>query len=132
MNADVLNALCQAATEIHSLLQAGKGLTVAGDLNATGDKQLELDLVADRILVERLSQLDCVRFVASEERPELLRAGRNPRALDHRSSRENGCIAGRKRAALQTQTPGPHGVQLQHKRREYGERRFHSWRDPRA
>ena len=75
MDSQILNALCAAASEIHDLMKAGKGLTLVGERNATGDRQLELDIVADSILVKHLSGLEQMRFIASEEREDLIRTG---------------------------------------------------------
>ncbi len=57
------------------MLQAGEGLRIVSATNTAGDEQIELDVIADELLVGRLSEVNDVRFIASEERRDLLRAG---------------------------------------------------------
>lgn len=74
----VYAALCSAAEKIYSELKKGEGLKFATSSNESGDDQIELDVIADEAFFETLSQDPFVRYVVSEERPDMIRTSDGP------------------------------------------------------
>ena len=74
----VYQALCDAAVVIYSELKKGSGLKFATSSNESGDDQIELDVIADNAFFETLSKDPYVRYVVSEERPDMVRTSDGP------------------------------------------------------
>lgn len=74
MDPQILEALKLSAVEIHGLIRDGRGLHVLDDTNASGDRQIGLDVLADTCLVDRLSAVPGVGRIASEEHAAMLDA----------------------------------------------------------
>ena len=74
----ILSRLDEAAVEIYDAVRAGLGLRSAQSSNTAGDEQLELDLLADRAFRTRLANEPEIRFVISEEQPDLARYSDGP------------------------------------------------------
>ncbi|KAK9845722.1 hypothetical protein WJX81_000574 [Elliptochloris bilobata] len=72
--ARVLLAIADAVAEIAVVLR-GSGHSEVGTANAFGDKQLQADVAADAVVLERLRQCGAVETASSEERPELVPLG---------------------------------------------------------
>lgn len=66
-------ALFAASEKIYSELKQGSGLKFSTSSNESGDDQLELDVIADEAFFETLSKDKNVRYVVSEERPDLVK-----------------------------------------------------------
>lgn len=66
-------ALFAASDVIYSELKQGSGLKFSTSSNESGDDQLELDVIADEAFFETLSKDENVRYVVSEERPDLVK-----------------------------------------------------------
>jgi fructose-1,6-bisphosphatase I len=84
-DADGIYAALFAASEaIYAELKKGAGLKFATSSNESGDDQIELDVIADEAFFETLSKDEHIKFVVSEERPELNKVsdGRYSVALD--------------------------------------------------
>ena len=84
-NMDGIYAALFAASEvIYAELKRGAGLKFATSSNESGDDQIELDVIADEAFFETLSKDEHVRFVVSEERPDMNKVsdGRYSVALD--------------------------------------------------
>ena len=64
-------ALFAASEVIYGELKRGAGLKFATSSNESGDDQIELDVIADEAFFETLSQDPNVRYVVSEERPDM-------------------------------------------------------------
>ena len=69
----IYEALFAASEAIYSELQKGSGLKFSTSSNESGDDQLELDVIADEAFFKTLSQDENVRYVVSEERPDMER-----------------------------------------------------------
>lgn len=69
----ILTQLDDAAREIYEAVREGLGLQLSETENESGDDQIELDLFADEAFRKRLSTNNEVRFVLSEEQPNLSR-----------------------------------------------------------
>lgn len=67
----IINALDEASVRVYEALRQGLGLRIASTSNESGDIQIELDIFADEAFRDRLSSVADVRFVISEEQPEL-------------------------------------------------------------
>ena len=67
---DIINALEASAVEIYQLVKKGLGLKFVDTENVSGDEQIE-DILADASFRNALSQLPSVRYVVSEEQPDL-------------------------------------------------------------
>jgi fructose-1,6-bisphosphatase I len=81
---EIYEALGNAGCVVYRALQAEHGLHSSGHENATGDDQLELDVIADEAFVKELRKCSSVRYAISEERPKLipLNDGKYSVALD--------------------------------------------------
>lgn len=66
--ASIINAVGDASATISKLARAG-GAKQAGSSNEFGDAQLELDLAAEEAIIRKLSKVNVVAVVASEENP---------------------------------------------------------------
>ncbi len=64
---EIINALKIAAKKIAAELQNADG-AYCGNVNATGDSQLKLDVLSDQIIASELSELKSVKSIVSEER----------------------------------------------------------------
>lgn len=67
----ILNQMDDAALEIYDAVRKGLGLQLSESENESGDEQIELDIFADEAFRKRLSANKEVRFVLSEEQPNL-------------------------------------------------------------
>lgn len=67
----IYEALSDAAIKIYGELKKGEGLRFAPTSNESGDDQIELDVIADEAFFETLSKDPNVRYVVSEERPDM-------------------------------------------------------------
>ncbi len=67
----IYDALFKAGENIYAELKKGSGLKFATSSNESGDDQIELDVIADEAFFAALSQDPHVRYVVSEERPDL-------------------------------------------------------------
>ncbi|CBG39293.1 class 1 fructose-bisphosphatase [Helicobacter mustelae] len=67
----IFDTLKHIALEIHALLQ-DSNTTYLESTNSTGDVQLQVDVIADKLIEERLLALPSVRGVASEEKPNAI------------------------------------------------------------
>tara|TARA_B100000678_G_scaffold291599_1_gene309588 strand:- start:20142 stop:21056 length:915 start_codon:yes stop_codon:yes gene_type:complete len=74
----VYRALFAAAEKIYGELKKGEGLKFATSSNESGDDQIELDVIADEAFFETLSKDPAVRYVVSEERPDMIRTSDGP------------------------------------------------------
>ena len=64
-------ALFSAGEEIYAELKKGSGLKFTNSSNETGDAQIGLDVIADDAFFKHLSAGGNVKFVVSEERPDM-------------------------------------------------------------
>jgi len=71
-------ALFAAGENIYAVLKKGTGLKFATSSNESGDDQLELDVIADEAFFETLSKDDHIRYVVSEERPNMVKLSDGP------------------------------------------------------
>jgi fructose-1,6-bisphosphatase I len=71
-------ALFSASEVIYAELKQGSGLKFATSSNESGDDQIELDVIADETFFETLSQDPNVRYVVSEERPNMEKISDGP------------------------------------------------------
>jgi fructose-1,6-bisphosphatase I len=80
----IYSALFHASSKIYAELKKGAGLSFLDTKNESGDGQIGLDVIADEVFFEALSQDEHVKFVISEERPSLNRVsnGRYSVTLD--------------------------------------------------
>ncbi|WP_169711726.1 FIG domain-containing protein [Henriciella litoralis] len=80
----IFDALFAASEVIYAELKKGSGLKFATSSNESGDDQIELDVIADEAFFETLKHDANVRYVVSEERPDMKRIsdGRYSVALD--------------------------------------------------
>ena len=67
----IYEALFAASEVIYAELKKGSGLKFSTSSNESGDDQLELDVIADEAFFETLSKDPNVRYVVSEERPDM-------------------------------------------------------------
>ncbi|MAK59586.1 MAG: hypothetical protein CMK09_01280 [Ponticaulis sp.] len=74
----IYSALFTAAETIYAVLQKGEGLKFATSSNESGDDQIELDVIADNAFYDTLSQDPNVRYVVSEERPDMNKVSDGP------------------------------------------------------
>lgn len=74
----VYKALCDAAVVIYKELKKGSGLKFATSSNESGDDQIVLDVIADNAFFDTLSKDPYVRYVVSEERPDMVRTSDGP------------------------------------------------------
>lgn len=74
----VYSALFAAAEKIYGVLKKGEGLKFATSSNESGDDQIELDVIADEAFFETLSEDPFVRYVVSEERPDMVKTSDGP------------------------------------------------------
>lgn len=70
--------LFQAAEVIYAELKKGSGLKFATSSNESGDDQIELDVIADEAFFAALSQEPHIRYVVSEERPDMVKITDGP------------------------------------------------------
>jgi fructose-1,6-bisphosphatase I len=70
---EIFSALSDASSEIYSALKNEYGLKALGAENLSGDDQLELDVFADQAFLRNLRKCTDVRYVVSEERPDLVK-----------------------------------------------------------
>ena len=68
---EIIDALQQASVEIYDHVKSGEGLKLLKSSNSSGDGQIGLDIFADNSFRERLSKLDSVSRVVSEEGDDL-------------------------------------------------------------
>ncbi len=69
---ELFTTLKTIAIEIQSLLTT-QNANYLESHNTTGDKQLAIDVMADRLIESRLLELECVRGVCSEEKAEAVK-----------------------------------------------------------
>ena len=74
-------ALFSASEAIYGELKKGSGLKFATSSNESGDDQIELDVIADEAFFETLSQDSHVRYVVSEERPDMVKISDGPYSI---------------------------------------------------
>ena len=67
----IYTALFSAAEEIYAELKKGSGLKFTNSSNETGDAQIGLDVIADDAFFKHLSAGGNVKYVVSEERPDM-------------------------------------------------------------
>ncbi len=67
----LINHIARAATYIHHHLQVGN-LGISGGTNASGDEQLELDVLADQTITDNILVCGLTSAAISEEKEELL------------------------------------------------------------
>ena len=67
----ILAALFAASQEIYAELKKGSGLKFVDSSNDTGDAQIGLDIIADDAFFKHLTAAGNVKFVVSEERPDM-------------------------------------------------------------
>lgn len=81
-NLDGIYAALFAASEaIYAELQKGSGLKFATSSNESGDDQIELDVIADEAFFKTLSEDSNVRYVVSEERPDMEKISDGPYSI---------------------------------------------------
>ena len=66
---DIIRAIADSCADI-AVLARGGGAKQAGTENEFGDAQLEIDLAAEKAIIKRLSQVQHIAVIASEEHPE--------------------------------------------------------------
>lgn len=74
-------ALFAASEVIYAELKKGSGLKFATSSNESGDDQIELDVIADEAFFKTLSQDNHVRYVVSEERPDMIKISDGPYSI---------------------------------------------------
>lgn len=74
-------ALFSASEVIYAELKKGSDLKFATSSNESGDDQLELDVFADEAFFETLSTDPNVRYVVSEERPDMVKISDGPYSI---------------------------------------------------
>ncbi len=77
----IYKALFAASEVIYAELKKGADLKFATSSNESGDDQLELDVFADEAFFETLSKDPYVRYVVSEERPEMVKISDGPYSI---------------------------------------------------
>lgn len=81
-NLDGIYAALFAASEvIYAELKKGSGLKFSTSSNESGDDQLELDVFADEAFFKTLSTDSNVRYVVSEERPDMVKISDGPYSI---------------------------------------------------
>lgn len=68
----ILPALEQCAQEISLLITQDNRIDYAQAQNISGDKQLKLDIKADKVIAQILLNLDCIQGICSEEKEEAI------------------------------------------------------------
>lgn len=68
----ILPALEQCAQEISLLITQDNRIDYAQAQNISGDKQLKLDIKADKVIAQILLNLDCIQGICSEEKEEAM------------------------------------------------------------
>jgi len=74
-------ALFSASEKIYAALKKGSGLKISTTSNESGDDQLELDVFADEAFFETLKTDPNVRYVVSEERPDMVKISDGPYSI---------------------------------------------------
>jgi len=74
-------ALFSASETIYAALKKGSGLKISTTSNESGDDQLELDVFADEAFFETLRTDPNVRYVVSEERPDMVKMSDGPYSI---------------------------------------------------
>jgi fructose-1,6-bisphosphatase I len=74
-------ALFSASETIYDALKKGSGLKISTTSNESGDDQLELDVFADEAFFEALRTDPNVRYVVSEERPDMVKISDGPYSI---------------------------------------------------
>ena len=77
----IYSALFSASEVIYAELKKGADLKFATSSNESGDDQLELDVFADEAFFETLSTDPNVRYVVSEERPDMVKISDGPYSI---------------------------------------------------
>ena len=77
----IYEALFSASESIYAELKKGSGLKFSTSSNESGDDQLELDVIADEAFFKTLSQDPNVRYVVSEERPDMEKISDGPYSI---------------------------------------------------
>lgn len=77
----IYKALFAASQVIYAELKKGADLKFATSSNESGDDQLELDVFADEAFFETLSKDSNVRYVVSEERPDMVKISDGPYSI---------------------------------------------------
>lgn len=77
----ICESLYKSAETIYEKLKSGAGLEFLDTKNQSHDKQLELDVFADNCFQENVSKNTDVRFILSEERPDLVEYGKGKYSL---------------------------------------------------
>jgi fructose-1,6-bisphosphatase I len=77
----IYDALFAASEVIYAELKKGADLKFATSSNESGDDQLELDVFADEAFFKTLSQDPNVRYVVSEERPDMVKISDGPYSI---------------------------------------------------
>ena len=77
----IYKALFAASEVIYRELKKGSGLKFATSSNESGDDQIELDVIADEAFFETLKHDPKVRYVVSEERPDMSKLSDGPYSI---------------------------------------------------
>lgn len=77
----IYEALFAASEVIYAELKKGADLKFATSSNESGDDQLELDVFADEAFFETLNKDPNVRYVVSEERPDMVKISDGPYSI---------------------------------------------------
>lgn len=72
MTKDLIPAFKQCAQAISLLITQNNQIHYAQVQNPSGDKQLSLDIEADRVIAKILIELDCIQGICSEEKKEAI------------------------------------------------------------
>ena len=72
----LINSIKEAVLEISKALKYAD-LSYSNHQNKTGDTQLKLDVLSDEIITKKLSKLNCVKALVSEEKDEALNLNKN-------------------------------------------------------
>ena len=72
----ILNAFLIAGVQVYQEVKMGNGLDLTAASNASGDSQLNLDIIADTYFQDAIASTTQVRYIISEERPNLQSYGK--------------------------------------------------------
>lgn len=71
----ICNSLFKSAETIYTELKSGSGLEFANTTNASSDEQIQLDVFADQCFQKNIAHDTNVKYILSEERPNLIQYG---------------------------------------------------------
>ncbi|MSN96032.1 class 1 fructose-bisphosphatase [Campylobacter sp. FMV-PI01] len=77
---NILNAIKECAKEISQMLKYCD-FGYSNTINKTGDTQLKLDVLSDEIISKKLSKLDNIKALISEEKDEILNLNENAKFI---------------------------------------------------